>query len=242
MVLYLRYNPAEMTERTWPPVDSAELLFGGEYVMIGDTPYTTESADNASTAEADPEPAPAAPPVESTENSGTPSPQPTPPLTSERPSPAKANPTPPATPTGPSKAEIEAAERARREQETRDAIASKVTFGKSGGKSNSQGKPGQPDGNSATGAASGTPGYNLNGRTIASWKTPPGAPLGTITVAVSVDREGNVTSAVYSSGTGAAAASETARAQCVAAARGSKFSVDYNAPKTQRGTITYHFR
>ena len=49
--LYLRYNGVEDNERTWPPVDSAEVLFGGEYVMIGDRP---ELAQNTS------EPAPAA--------------------------------------------------------------------------------------------------------------------------------------------------------------------------------------
>lgn len=241
MALYLRYSPAEQADRTWPPVDSSEVLFGGEFVMTGDTP---ELADNSDTPAAEsPEQAPApTPPAESTENTGTPAPTPAPVVTSERPSPAKAPKTKTEQPTGPTKAEREAAERAKREQEARENIASRVNFGKTGTQGSGQGKSGQPDGNSDTGAASGKPGFNLNGRTIESWQTPPGAPLGTITVSVTVDRQGRVTNAVYASGTGAAAASTRARTACVSAARGSKFSVDLNAPAAQKGTITYHFK
>ena len=34
LCLKLRYNPLE--ERRWPPEDTSELLFEGEYVMAGD--------------------------------------------------------------------------------------------------------------------------------------------------------------------------------------------------------------
>ncbi|MCH5325746.1 MAG: hypothetical protein J1E29_00920 [Duncaniella sp.] len=241
MMLYLRYDPAAIADRTWPPVDSAELLFGGEYVMIGDTPEPADHSEAPAPESADAA-MPPSPQVEALDNSGKPSDIPSPALTSEQPSPVKAPAAKPQTPTGPSKAEIEAAERAKREEEARQAIANRVSFGKTGQSGQGAGKAGQPDGNANSGAASGQPGFNLNGRSIASWKTPPGAPVGSITIAVTVDRQGIVTDAVYQSGTGAAAASTEARRHCVAAARGSKFSVDLNAPALQKGTITYIFK
>lgn len=238
MVLYLRYDPVAEAAREWPPVDSSEVLFGGEYVMVGDSPDVTESSDNSESSES-PEVH-----VEALENTGTPAETPSPIVTSERPSPAKAPKTErPKEPTGPSKAEIEAAERAKREAEARETINNRVKFGKSGTGGSGEGKQGQPDGNSATGAVSGTPGVGgLSGRTLAAWDKPVPAPMGSITIAVTVNRKGEVIQASYRSGTGAAAASTAARNSCIAAARKSKFSVDLNAPAEQRGTITYHFK
>lgn len=238
--LYLRYSPAEEAMREWPPVDSSEVLFGGEYVMVGDNPELAENGDKSAPAEAD-APAPE-PQVEALENTGTPSPTPAPVVTSRQPSPAKIETKETTQPTGPSKAEREAAEKARKEEETRQAIANKVQFGKSGAGNDGKGKAGSPDGNSDFGAASGSPGFNLKGRTIASWDTPPRAPLGTVTIRVSVNRQGIVTDASYASGTGAAAASASTRNNCIRAARASKFSVDTDAPAVQTGTITYRFQ
>ena len=240
LTLYLRYTPADQQERTWPPVDSSEVLFGGEYVMIGDTPEQAESSDAPAPSEVA-EATPPAPLAEAVENTGTPAPTPAPVISSERPSPAKVVKETPTEPTGPTKAEIEAAERAKREEETRQKIASQMKFGSAGAGASGQGKAGSPDGNSTTGVLSGTPGFNLKGRSLASWQTPPSAPLGTITVRVSVNRQGQVTDASYQSGTGAAAANTTARDNCVRAARASRFSVDSDAPAIQTGTITYRF-
>lgn len=239
--LYLRYSPADDADRTWPPVDSSEVLFGGEFVKIGDSPQEADKSEEPAPAEPAP-PVPPAPKVESRVNTGKPAETPAPVLTSERPSAAKVVKEEPVEPTGPSKAEIEAAERAKREAEIRQQIDSKVNFGKSGTGSTGSGKAGSPNGNSDTGALSGTPGFSMKGRTLASWQTPPKGPLGTITVRVSVNRQGVVTQASYQSGTGAAAANEAARANCVRAARGSRFSVDADAPATQTGTITYRFQ
>lgn len=238
--LYLRYSPAEEAKRVWPPVDSSEVLFGGEYVMMGDNPELAANDGESAPADAG-APAPV-PEVESVENSGTPSPTPAPVITSGRPSPAKIEKKVTTEPTGPSKAEREAAERARREEETRQAIAEKVKFGKSGAGADGQGKAGSPNGNADFGAAKGSPGYNLKGRTLASWDTPPRAPLGTVTIRVSVNRQGIVTDASYASGTGAAAASATTRQHCIRAAKASRFSVDTDAPASQTGTITYRFQ
>ncbi len=239
--LYLRYSPSEQAERKWPPVDSSEVLFGGEFVMTGDSPELAESSQEPAPAEVH-EPTPPAPQAPSVENTGTPAPTPAPVVTSERPSPAKVIKETPKEPTGPTKAEIEAAERAKREAETRQQIANKVQFGKSGTGSTGQGKAGSTNGNSSTGALSGTPGFNLKGRTMDLWSKPQPGPLGTITVKVSVNRQGQVTEASYQSGTGAAAANASTRQNCVNAARASRFSVDNDAPAIQTGTITYRFQ
>lgn len=238
--LYLRYSGAEDSERTWPPVDSAEVLFGGEYVMIGDNPELASTHSEPAPAEADAPEAPS-PQAEALENAGEPA-KPAPVVTSERPSPAKVKKEPVPEKTGPTKAEREAAEKAKREQETRQAIASKVRFGKTGTGGSGKGNAGSPDGNSTVGAVSGSPGFNLKGRSLASWHTPASAPLGTVTIRVSVNRQGKVTSASYISGTGAAAASSTVRKDCESAAMRSQFSVDNDAPASQTGTITYRFQ
>ncbi len=240
LVLYLRYPGAEQNERVWPPVDSSEVLFGGEYVMIGDRPELAESSSEPAPAEADAQEMPS-PEVESVDNSGEPA-QPSPVVTSERPSPAKVVKKEIPEKTGPTKAEIEAAERAKREQATRQAIANKGQFGKTGTGGSGAGNAGSPDGNSNVGAVSGSPGFNLKGRSLSDWRTPAKGPLGTITVRVSVNRQGKVTSASYLSGTGAAAANAATRQNCVNAALQSQFSVDNDAPASQTGTITYRFQ
>lgn len=133
-------------------------------------------------------------------------------------------------------------QKAKREQETRNAIAGKVKFGQKGTGGSGQGNAGSPDGNSTVGAVSGSPGFNLKGRSLADWHSPAKGPLGSITVRVSVNRQGKVTSASYLSGTGAAAANRTTRNNCVNAALRSQFSVDNDAPASQTGTITYNFK
>ncbi len=240
LTLCLRYPGREDNERTWPPVDSSEVLFGGEYVMIGDRPEIAENSGEAAPAEAEAEEVPA-PEAEALENAGEPA-EPSPVVSTERPSPAKVEKKPAPAKSGPTKAEIEAAEKARRERETRNAIAGKVKFGQKGTGGSGKGNAGSPDGNSTVGAVSGSPGFNLKGRSLADWHSPAAGPLGTITVRVTVNRQGKVTSASYFSGTGAAAANQATRQNCVNAARMSQFSVDNDAPASQTGTITYNFK
>lgn len=240
LTLYLRYPGAEDNERTWPPVDSSEVLFGGEYVMIGDSPELAATNSDPAPAESEATEAPA-PQVEALENSGEPA-QPAPVVSTDRPSPAKVKKEPAPEKSGPTKAEREAAEKAKREQATRQAIANKVQFGKTGTGGSGKGNAGSPNGNSTVGAVSGSPGFNLKGRSLASWHTPASAPLGSITIRVAVNRQGKVTSASYISGTGAAAASSAVRKNCEDAAMRSQFSVDNDAPASQTGTITYRFQ
>lgn len=263
--LYLRYTGAEDPERTWPPVDSAELLFGGEYVMLGDSPEAS-STDNApdnsqSITQNISQPKPAAPTHQSVTTKAAKSTQeptskvPQPKITEPKhETPKQVQVTKPAQEAKSTKKEtVDNQQQENKEQQVAKAIANKVQFGKSGSGSNSNnatagvggsgsGRPGSPNGNSTTGALAGSPGFSLKGRSLASWHTPPSAPLGTITIRVSVNRQGKVTAATYLSGTGAAAASSAARKNCEDAALRSQFSVDTNAPANQTGTITYRFQ
>ena len=79
----LRYNGDE--PRVWPPVDSAELLLAGEYVMAGDIPQP-ELNDPRPAPEAAEQPAPEADDLTDT---GTPAPETAPVVSSEQESPMK---------------------------------------------------------------------------------------------------------------------------------------------------------
>lgn len=213
----LRYS-SEQDQPEWPPADSSEILFGGEFVMVGDQGASeAEAAPETETAEAVEEPAndikvlkvpkdlkdlkvPKAEKTEKTEKA--------------------------------EKAEAEKAEKA----EKAEAIKDRVSFGKG------KGKAGQPDGNSADGAVSGIAASGLGNRKAVSLPSPAKGPMGKIVVKITVDRNGNVTSAAYLSGVAPANASASARRSCVEAARRSRFSADPDAPASQTGTITYTYK
>ncbi|MCM1347882.1 MAG: TonB family protein [Firmicutes bacterium] len=234
--MHLTYIPAG--QQTWPPADSSELLLADEYVVAGDVELPEQTGDEPS-AEADV----AEPTTEGhdMQNEGAQAQTPAPPIVSERTSPMKVPaPKPAEEKTGPTKAEIEAQKaREKAESETRQQIAGKVKFGSNN--STGSGKSGATDGNSATGSLSGAPGYSLSGRTLAHWELPARtAPNGVVTVRVVVNQQGQVVEASVSGSSGAAA-TESVRSACVAAARKSKFSVKLDAPSRQSGTITYKF-
>lgn len=230
--LFLSYDPASEPVREWPPADSSEILLGGEYVMTGDIPEpghqdepAPEQSEAAEASSPAPDPTPAPP-------------APEPVLTANEPSPAKAKPSEESR----QKADARKAEEEKRlaeqkkQQEAAAAINSRVSFGKGSGQS------GQPDGNSATGAVSGVSAAGLGNRTAVALPQPPRGPMGSIVIAIKVDRDGNVTSASYSSGTGAAAANADARRQCIAAAKRARFSASTTSPATQSGTLTYVYK
>ncbi len=230
IVIYLTaYVPSEEEAK---PEDVSELLLDGEYVMAGDIPEPA----------LDSEPAP-----EHTDVTTTSSPEPQPVEQSPQPvAPAKESPMK-VTESKPtiSKEEQERIKEAERREAAAKEIARKVNFGKTASSSASgsgEGKSGQADGNAATGALSGRPAANLHGRTLETWENPRATEVGTIIVAVRVDRQGRVVSAEYNGGSGTVAGSASARKSCVASALRSKFSVDLNAKAEQTGTITYRFR
>lgn len=204
----LRYS-SEQDQPEWPPADSSEILFGGEFVMVGDQGASeAEAAAETETAEAVEEPANDIKVL-------------------KVPKDLKDLKDPKA-----EKAEAEKAEKA----EKAEAIKDRVSFGKG------KGKAGQPDGNSADGAVSGIAASGLGNRKAVSLPSPAKGPMGKIVVKITVDRNGNVTSAAYLSGVAPANASASARRSCVEAARRSRFSADPDAPASQTGTITYTYK
>ncbi len=214
----LRYNGDE--PRVWPPVDSAELLLAGEYVMAGDIPQP-ELNDPRPAPEAAEQPAPEADDLTDT---GTPAPETAPVVSSEQESPMKTKRKPKPEKTGPTQAELEEQERERKQKEAADRINSRVSFGGTKpGSTQAKGSTGSPDGNASSGALSGTPGTNLKGRTLSSWEKPAGTQTGTITITVRVNRQGHVIAASYATGTGPVASQPAARRSCHPAAMRSRF-------------------
>lgn len=213
----LRYS-SEQDRPEWPPADSSEILFGGEFVMVGD--------QGASEAEAAAETAEVSDVSDVTDVTDVAAPSgdikvPKAPKGLKVPKDLKDP-----------KAEAEKAEKA----EKAEAIKDRVSFGKW------KGKAGQPDGNSADGAVSGIAASGLGNRKAVSLPSPAKGPMGKIVVKITVDRNGNVTSAAYLSGVAPANASASARRSCVEAARRSRFSADPDAPASQTGTITYTYK
>lgn len=210
----LRYS-SEHDQPEWPPADSSEILFGGEFVMVGDqgaaeAEAAAETADVSDVSD-----------VTDVTDVAAPSGNIKVPKALKVPKDPKAE-----------KAEAEKAEKA----EKAEAIKDRVSFGKG------KGKAGQPDGNSADGAVSGIAASGLGNRKAVSLPSPAKGPMGKIVVKITVDRNGNVTSAAYLSGIAPANASASARRSCVEAARRSRFSADPDAPASQTGTITYTYK
>lgn len=238
LCLKLRYNPLE--ERRWPPEDTSELLFEGEYVMAGDV-AVPEQSEPSRIPEQKMAPAQEAQDIA---NGGEQAPEPAPLVASERNSPMKVAPKPKPEKTGPSKEELERREQEKREREMAREINNRMKFGTTSASDagkGTAGKSGSPNGNAASGALSGTPGTSLSGRTLESWQKPSSTASGIVKVRVKVDASGRVVDVAYSGGSGAAAASAAIRKSCVAAARNSRFSVAQDGGQMQSGTITYRF-
>lgn len=230
-------------EREWPPVDSSEIVFGGEFVKMGDLPTPTQSTDTEVMPQSSADEA--AHEGTDMENQGEAVLEDPSKITLEKESPAKEEAKPKLEKSGPTKEELAEQQRIKREKEQaaqRKKINSNIKnrFNKSSSKA--KGKPGSTTGNSDNGVISGTPGYSLKGRTPEGWGYPSSTFDGTITIRVKVNRQGHVIEATYSSGTGAAAAQQSVRRSCIEAAKQSRFSVDLDAPAEQVGTITWTFK
>lgn len=231
---YLQYDPSEIRE--WPPADESEILFGGEYVMLGDIPDPSVTVnDEPAPQESVEDAASEATDMADEGSKGDPAPL----LSSRQESPAKIKEKEEPKKTGPTKEELAAQEKARREKEAAERINNRVKFGGSG---SGNGKAGQPDGNASVGAVKGAPGHNLKGRTVDHWGRPSSALSGTIRIRVVVDKRGKVIGTPsYVGGEGPAAANMNVRNSCIAASRESQFSVSLDGPATQTGIITWKF-
>ncbi|MBQ9077163.1 MAG: hypothetical protein IJY31_04905 [Muribaculaceae bacterium] len=227
----LHYSPAK-EEKT-----QGEILFGGEYVMLGSRAAANGSQDTGTASSANPDKVDESG-LDFTDEGA--SGNPVQPVASEQESPMKVRVEEQPENNGPTKEELARREEERKRQEAARRISSRVKF--NSGDANGNGKTGSPDGNAPAGALSGTPGLNLNGRTAESWGAPKSRSLsGKIIVRVRVNRQGHVTSAEYAGGEGPAAANKSVRQSCVQASLDSRFSVDLNALSEQTGTITWHF-
>lgn len=242
MTYYYRVQIYPPVDQKWPPVDSSEIVFGGEYVKLGDIPLPQDQTDNKPLPESG-EVTPSVEAVDLADAGKQPVEEPVKMVQSKRESPMKVKENPKTEKRGPSAEELLERERKKQEQEQAQQQAQIASRMKSGfGKSaTGSGTSGSPNGNSTTGALSGAPGHNLKGRTAESWGRPRSTKAGTIQVRVSVNPQGQVTSAKYVGGTGPAAADMTVRNSCVEASRNSKFSVDLEGATVQTGTITWKF-
>ncbi|MCF0219184.1 MAG: TonB family protein [Muribaculaceae bacterium] len=211
--IFLKFDStAEQPE--WPPVDSAEILFGGEMVNFGDV----DQPDIDVAAE------PQAPEATSTEVSAPETP------TTPAP-PAKVTTKPTATQTQASSDKEEAQRKAKSEE-----IASRV-FG------SGQGHSGSPNGNTDSGGVgSGVAASGFGNRKAEHLPKPNKGPMGQVVIRIKVDHDGTVKEASYLKGTGAAAASSATRENCLAAARKARFSKTTTGPALQTGTLTYTFK
>lgn len=230
---FLRFPPGgEPLPLPQPEEDG--ILFGGEYVMIGDDPLLTESSNEPADA-ADQSVAAEAVDLENAGEVAEPAAE----VTTKQESPMKVKEKPAPEKQGPTKEEIAAREKAKREKEAAERIRKSVKFN---GNGSGSGKAGSPDGNATTGAATGSPGHNLSGRTIESFDTPGSTLSGTVKIRVKVNAKGQVVSASYESGTGPASASQAVRRNCVNASRRSRFSVRTDSDRDQTGVIVWRFK
>ena len=223
----------------WPPKDmplpeESEILFGGEYVMLGNIPvpasdkmeYSKSSPDNGS------ENQDAHDMVNSGEEADA-----SKLISTNEESPMQTVDKPEEKP-GPTKEELERQQREKYEKEKAKEISKRVSFNKKG---KSEGKQGVANGNSEQGALNGAPGHSLVGRTIEYFERPSSKVDGKIVIRVRVNPKGYVIDAAYVDGSGTAAGNRAVRRSCVEASKNSRFSVAKNTTSDQIGEIVWRF-
>lgn len=241
---FLTYPPTDDAQQ-WPPMEEPEIVLEqvdpiyskGEFVRMGDNfeEYAPKDAPKPSATESKL-------PTQNAndfKNAGEPAPQ-RKVTTSKRPSPMKVK----EEKTGPTKREQTDKEEqlAMRQQASKKTVADATNRAFGGGKG--KGTPGSMEGNSdGDGAVTGTPGNGLEGRSLEHFSRVRGRKLGVISIRVKVDSNGRVTSASFNlaGSSGAVAADESMRAQCLARTRECRFSVKEGAP-VQSGTISWVFK
>lgn len=242
--LHYEYPPKDMVETE---LLQDTIMFGGEYVMLGNTPEAT-AGDMSSQAPAEleqqVEPQPQVE-AEDLHDNGEAVRDPKPVVTSTKPSPMKVQEKPKKEKTGPAvdrRAQDDKAEKARLAKEAATDNKVKGAFAQSASGKGS-GKQGQPDGNSDTGAVSGAPSIGgLQGYTLEYFPRERVPEAGTVVVQVHVNTRGNVTQARVVGGSGKAVGDARTKAKCVDLAKRSRFSVPRNTTTEGIGTLTYVIR
>lgn len=238
---YMRYEPLSNTE-----LKQDTIMFGGEYVMLGDMIEESASDEMASEASEANEQDNSQPDVEGDDvkDNGEPTKQPAPVVTAPKESPMKVKEKPKEEPKKPGPAVSNAKEEKKEQvkQTPNKATDSRVknAFGSGGG--TGAGKQGSPDGNSTTGLTMGKPGLGgLVGYTLDYWAKPnPNSKWsGTVQVRVRINTRGKVIEARCVGGTGEVYSHREIRTACEQAALKSQFSVPNNTTTEGVGTITY---
>ena len=264
----LHYQPTNEQNLTELAQDS--ILFGGEYVMLGNTMENLQDNfmdEQASEQSASPEQGDE-PDIEGDdlEDAGEAT-QKTPPLVTQKtesphkvkeqpkqPEPKKPGPSkqndkvtekPKAKNTNSEAKETKTQKTTEQKTATNNATDSKVknAFGKGNGQGG--GQQGSPNGNSSQGVLAGKPSVSgLVGYTLEHWAKPvPNSKWsGTVTVRVTVNPRGQVIKASATGATGALASHPEVRRACEQAALKSSFSVPKNTMTEGIGTVTYIWR
>ena len=240
---FLRYQPIDNTSE----LKQDSIMFGGEYVMLGDMVEAIESDDMASDASIENAQDTEQPDVEGDDmrDNGEPTKQPTQLVTANKESPMKVKEKVKEDPTKKSGPAVDKKNTDKKEevkQTTNSATNNRVknAFGNTGG--TGTGKQGSPDGNSGQGPTIGRPGLGgLVGYTLDYWAKPnPNSRwTGTVQVKVRVSPRGKVTEAHAVGGSGEAYTHAEIRHACEQAALKSAFSVPTNTTTEGVGTVTY---
>ena len=258
----------------WPPKDGLKpvaqqdsIIFGGDYVMLGDVPFATPDNELAAPLNEESATQDANEDIkgEDMDDNGNDAPQDKPKVTTDKPSPAKEvkkpdEPKPEKTGTAKKKEEKPKQETTKRnngadkkktEAKKTDAKTNndapkkadntrvKGAFGKN--KDAGTGKQGTPGGNSDTGGKTGSAGIGsgLVGYGPQYFAKPRGHLEGTVIVRVRVKADGKVHVAEPAGGT---IKDATIVQRCLQAALASRFSVPTNKTTEGVGTIVYKFR
>jgi outer membrane biosynthesis protein TonB len=228
-------------------VQNEEIMFGGEYVMLGNTPEPTASNEMQSQSPEQADEVQQEPNIagEDLEDAGEPAKQAKPTVTSKAESPMKIKEKPEVVKpkkTGPASDDnvTSKTEKVKRGVDAATNSRVKGAFGKSSG--NGSGKQGSPNGNSDSGALNGRPGIGgLVGYTLEYWGRPHSQWEGTVVIRVRVNTRGKVVEARCVGGTGGAYAHPSVRRDCEQESMKSAFSVPKNTTTEGIGTITWRF-
>ena len=214
-------------------------FFGGEYVMLGNA--LQQSIDNsAATSAQNREQANTG---DNADDAGKAGESATPALSTSEESPMQVKQE--SEEAGPSKEErAEQEERIRRRQETERRTNQLVQGAFNNSSSQGHGSEGQPDGNSPSGARSGSPGVSglSAGYTLERWGNPSSPVEGTIVIRVRVNSRGQVIAANYYNGSGTAAGDMDVRRRCEEASMQSQFKVPVGTIGEAIGYITWKFQ
>lgn len=243
--LHYQFPPENLKDLALLEQDT--IMFGGEYVMLGNSPEATSEQIN----EQEPEQAEELQPQpkvqgEDLEDAGEPAKQTPPPVTAKEPSPMKVKEKPKEKEkpkkAGPAVDEKPAEKQEKVKRGTDAATDNKVknAFGKSSG--SGQGKQGSPNGNNDSGALQGKPGIGgLDGYTLEHWGRPHSQWTGTVVVRVRVNTRGKIVEATCVGGSGGAYAHPSVRRYCEQETLKSAFSVPKSTTTEGVGTVTWRF-